>query len=88
MTYNVQSSIKLADVGLGEQPTGSISVLEDSVSPLVLLGMSGGTLLVMAREFDEGGYTWTCVKRFSLPSCVFRFRSPVKVPAIVGNEKC
>jgi hypothetical protein len=47
-------------------------VLEENVDcPLVLLGMSGGTLLTMAREFNEDGYTWTCVKKLSLPSTIF-----------------
>ena len=74
VAYHVQSSLNLADITIGncEHPTGAMVVLEENVdNPLVLLGMSGGTLLTMAREFDENGYTWTCVKKLSLPSAVF-----------------
>lgn len=70
-TYRIQSSLKLADVmtGSSEQPTGAMVILDDKQDkPLVVLGMSGGTLLVMARKFDLEGYTWDCVKQLSLPS--------------------
>lgn len=72
--YHVQTTLKLADVTIGscEHPTGAMVVIEENVdNPLVLLGMSGGTLLTMARAFDENGYTWICVKKLSLPSTVF-----------------
>jgi hypothetical protein len=74
VAYRVQSTLKLVDatIGISEQPTGAIVVLEDNVdNPLVLLGMSGGTILTMARQFDDNGYTWTCMKKLSLPSAVF-----------------
>lgn len=74
VTYRVQSPLKLADATFGgsEQPTGALVVLEDNAdNPLVLLGMSGGTLLTLVRQFDDDGYTWTCVKKLSLPSTVY-----------------
>jgi hypothetical protein len=74
VVYRVQSTLKLADdtFGSSEQPTGALVVLEDNAdNPLVLLGMSGGTLLTMVRKFDDNGYNWTCVKKLSLPSTIF-----------------
>lgn len=72
-SFRIQASIKLVDfvAGQSEQPTGAITVLDDhEESPLVVLGMSGGTLLVLGRTFDSDGYTWDCVKQLSLPSSI------------------
>ena len=67
-SYRVQSSVKLADSG-ANQPTGAMAILDDvPENPLLVLGMSGGTLLIMARSYDSEGYTWDCVKQLSLPS--------------------
>lgn len=72
-TFCIQSSIKLADfvAASSEQPTGAIAVLDEIYAdPLVVLGLSGGTLLILKRKFDSEGYTWKSVKTLSLPSAV------------------
>lgn len=72
-SFRIQASIKLTDFvsGSSELPTGAIAVLDDdATSPLICLGMSGGTLLVLKRKYDLEGYSWDCVKQLSLPSAV------------------
>lgn len=72
-SFRIQSSVKLSDyvMAQSEQPTGALVVLDDNPEqPLVVVGMSGGTLLVLKRELDEDGYTWSSVKQLSLPSAI------------------
>jgi len=72
-SFKTQASVKLADFvsGGSEQPTGAVVILDEIFEkPLIVLGMSGGTLLTLGRTFDSEGYTWDCIKQLSLPSAV------------------
>jgi hypothetical protein len=50
--------VKLAEGS--SNPTGAMAILDDvPENPLLVLGMSGGTLLVMSQTYDDSeGYAW------------------------------